>query len=120
MVLHDQLVCSVREERKQNTNKERGIVKMRVKLFHPTSRNTQLVGVSFKDDNNNWFELYFSYTTIITFHEQGHKMVVSQNVWSSTTGRHLNEIDGGGKEDRVDNNTFQEQLDEALERFFNA
>jgi len=92
---------------------------MQVKLFRPVMRNTSLVGVSFKDNNNNWFELYFSYTTIIAFHERGRKIVVSQNIWSSTTGRHLNEIDDGEKEDRVDYNTFQKQLDEALERFFN-
>ena len=91
---------------------------MEVKLFHPTMRNTQLVGVSFKDKNNGWFELYFSYTTVVAFHEQGHKIVVSQNIWSVTTGRHLNEIDGGEKEDRVDSNTFQEKLNEAFERFF--
>ena len=92
---------------------------MQVKLFHPTHRNTPLIGVHFTDKNGDWFELYFSYNTIVAFHERGHKMVVSQNVWSSTTGRHLNEIDDGEKEDRVDYNTFQKQLDEALERLFN-
>jgi len=92
---------------------------MQVRLFHQTMRNTQVVDVSFKDNDGNWFELYFSYDTIVAFHEHGRKMVVSQNIWSSTTDRHLNEIDNGRKEDRIPYDTFQEQLDKALEDFFN-
>ena len=92
---------------------------MQVKLFHPTTRNTRLVGVRFTGERG-WLDLYISYETTVAFDESGHEMVVSENVWSNTTGRHLNEIDGGEKEDRVDYNTFQKQLGEALERFFNA
>ena len=92
---------------------------MQVKLFHPTMRNTQLVGISFKDGKGNWLELYFSYQTIVAFHHMGHMIVVSQNIWSNTTGHHLNELDGGEKEDRVSPDAFQKQLDEALERFSN-
>ena len=93
---------------------------MEVKLWRPTDRNTQLIGVKLTRAYRNWLELYFSYDTIVAFQESGHEITVAHNVWSSTTGRHLNEIDGGEKEDRVDHNTFQKQLDEALERFFNA
>ena len=93
---------------------------MRVRLFHPTNRNTQLIGVEFVANNGNELDLYFSYNTIVAFRGGGFSLRVSQNHWSNTTGRHLNEIDGGEKEDRVDHDTFQKQLDEALERFFNA
>ena len=93
---------------------------MQVKLFHPTQRNTPLIGVRLAKAYRDWFELYFSYDTIIAFQEAGREVTVTHNIWSSTTGRHLNEIDGGEKKDRVDHNTFQKQLGEALERFFNA
>ena len=93
---------------------------MQVRLFHPTTRATRLIGVEFMDNQSRYLDLYFSYDTIVAFRGGGHVTVVSQNVWSNTTGRHLNEIDGGEKEDRVDYNTFQEKLNEALERFFNA
>ena len=93
---------------------------MEVSLLQPTTRNTKLTCVEFIDNGGNWLELYFSYQTIVAFRTGGHKMVVAQNIWSNTTGRHLNEIDGGRKEDRVNPNTFQKQLNEALERFFDA
>ena len=94
---------------------------MRVKLWQPTDRNTKLVGINFTDEKNgDWLELYFSYETIVAFDVRGQEIVVSQNVWSNTTGRHLNEIDDGRKEDRVNPDAFQKQLDEALKRFFNA
>ena len=92
---------------------------MKVRLFHPTQRNTQLVGIEFTD-RGDWLELYFSYETIVAFRERGNKVVVSQNFWSVTTGRHLNEIDGGRKEDRIDADAFQRGLDEALWCFFSA
>lgn len=39
----------------------------------------------------------FSYKTIIAF-AQGGRLVVRQNDWSNTTGKHLNLIDGGTPE----------------------
>ena len=92
---------------------------MKVKLSRPTQRNTPLVCIEFTD-KGDWLELYFSYETIVAFRERGNKVVVSQNFWSVTTGRHLNEIDGGRKEDRIDADAFQTGLDEALWCFFSA
>lgn len=96
---------------------------MQVKLFHPTHRNTPLIGVKLSDPYAGRLELYFSYDTIVAFQERGQEIVASQNVWSSTTGRHLNEIDGGEKEerkDRVSHQEFRKALDEAMARFFSA
>ena len=38
-------------------------------------------------------EFYFSYETCVAFSD-GHQTVKSKNVWSNTTGRHLNSLMG--------------------------
>ncbi len=50
--------------------------------------------------------LWFSYHTLVAF-RVGSVKVVHKNVWSNTTGKHLNAIDGGDKESRVDAETFK-------------
>ena len=42
--------------------------------------------------------VWFSYATPIAFKVYGQPRVVRENVWSTTTGKHLNYIDGGDKE----------------------
>jgi len=37
-------------------------------------------------------ELYFSYDTIVAFRDEKSGLVVSENNWSKTTGKHLNHI----------------------------
>lgn len=61
--------------------------------------------------------LYFSYETIVAFREEGHLEVVCENVWSSTTGKHLNWIDGGDKAGRVPSEEFQAKLHEVLKKY---
>ena len=51
-------------------------------------------------------ELYFSYETIVAFRAPKVGLVVSENVWRTTTGKHLNWLDGGRKECRVPNDEF--------------
>ena len=56
--------------------------------------------------------IYFSYKTPIAIDWQG-KMYVHQNDWSVTTGKHLNNIDGGSKEaktNRLNDCQFSEIL----------
>ena len=60
-------------------------------------------------------ELYFSYETCIGFRTSKTGLVVSKNIWGSTTGKHLNWIDGGSKEGRIPNDEFEKQLNELLE-----
>lgn len=43
-------------------------------------------------------ELAFSYDTLVAFRTPGRPWKVRTNVWSNTTGRTLNALDGGGKE----------------------
>lgn len=51
--------------------------------------------------------VWFSYKTPVAFQVNGHGLVVRENDWSNTTGKHLNRIDGGNKKGRVDATTFQ-------------
>ena len=52
--------------------------------------------------------VWFSYKTPIAFHKLGHDRVVRVNDWSTTTGKHLNAIDGGDKKSRVSAERFAE------------
>jgi hypothetical protein len=47
------------------------------------------------------YTFYFSYETCVAAFIPGMGLVVSQNVWSVTTGKHLSIIDGGGKDDKA-------------------
>ncbi len=65
--------------------------------------------------------VWFSYSTPVAFKADGRPVVVRKNEWAQTTGKHLNAIDGGGKDAqkaRVDGPTFRAQLQGLLARFF--
>ena len=53
---------------------------------------------------------YKSYDTIIAFETMDNLLRVCENCWSSTTGKHLNWLDGGNKKNRLDSETFQKEL----------
>jgi len=72
------------------------------------------------EHDTSWLSIYFSYETAVGVHgvvNGSTYYYVSQNVWSRTTGRHLNEIDGGAKEKRVPYGVFEKRLAEALQMF---
>lgn len=46
-------------------------------------------------------EFWFSYKTLIAFRKGYGPIVVHCNDWSTTTGKHLNAIDGGNKKTRL-------------------
>ena len=48
-------------------------------------------------DYVNGYQVFYSYNTAIGINDNG-KLILSENVWSTTTGRHLTWIDGGSKE----------------------
>ena len=50
--------------------------------------------------------IWFSYTTPVAFRVLGERRVVRVNDWSNTTGKHLNEIDGGDKKSRISGPEF--------------
>ena len=56
--------------------------------------------------------IYFSYQTPIAFRAPGRGLVVRQNDWGPTTGKHLNWIDGGNKADRINGEKFEKLLAE--------
>jgi len=66
--------------------------------------NNLLVEIAGKD-------VYFSYDTIVAVRAEG-RLYVRQNEWGPTTGRHLNDIDGGNKADRMSGEDFEKKLEE--------
>jgi hypothetical protein len=59
--------------------------------------------------------LYFSYQTCVGFWLSGHGRVVSENVWSNTTAKHLNTWEPD-KTRRVKHDEFEKQLEAVLAR----
>jgi hypothetical protein len=59
----------------------------------------------------NNVDYYFSYNTLVAFRANG-RLVVRQNDWAQTTGKHLNWIDGGDKKNRVNSAEFSRLLQE--------
>ena len=59
--------------------------------------------------------LYYSYSTLVAFRAPGCGLVVHQNDWGKTTGKHLNWIDGGREDPeqrrrRVNDDAFEQLL----------
>lgn len=64
--------------------------------------------------------IYYSYDTVVAFEGYNSKgvrfgLTVSENCWGSTTGKHLNWIDGGRKDKRLSRDEFLRKLSEFLE-----
>ena len=57
--------------------------------------------------------VWFSYQTPIAFRVSGEKRIVRRNEWGVTTGKHLNWLDSGDKDSRVDAETFHRLWREA-------
>lgn len=83
---------------------------MNVKLYYP-NRNTKSATVEVGD-----LTLHFSYETVIAFNSPFSGFVISKNIWSMTTGRHLNEIDPD-KTKRVSNEVFETYLKTTLRHY---
>lgn len=69
-------------------------------------RNFSRVGLP--GDRSVWF----SYKTPIAFQSAESGLVVRQNDWGPTTGRHMNAIDGGARGDRIDGQAFETMLNQ--------
>jgi len=77
--------------------------------WEPSGKNAMVVYVA-------TVVVWYSYRTPIAFCIKG-QTVVRENDWGPTTGRHLNEIDGGSKEAkaaRVSATKFQELWNERV------
>jgi len=66
----------------------------------------------FRDGGGNRF--YFSYKTLVAFSTPSSGLVVHENIWRTTTGKHLNWIDDNHKS-RVDAQEFEELYQKAFE-----
>lgn len=56
-------------------------------------------------------KMYFSYRTCVAFRDPATgRLVVSENVWSRTTGRHLDTLDNYDHENRLPHAEFQSAL----------
>jgi hypothetical protein len=49
--------------------------------------------------------LWYSYSTLVAFAD-GNQFCVCENVWGTTTGKHINWIDGGRKSERLSHEDF--------------
>jgi len=58
--------------------------------------------------------LYFSYDTIVGFHELGQPEKICENVWTTTTGKHLNWLEPD-KSRRLPSEQFNAELEQVLE-----
>jgi hypothetical protein len=59
--------------------------------------------------------LYFSYNTIVAYHTDAEGLVVSENAWTRTTGKHLNAIDSNHNH-HLPTDEFQRRLANLLRR----
>jgi hypothetical protein len=74
-----------------------------------SSSNYGVNALVFTDVNR--IEYYFSYNTLVAFKHPTSDLVIRENIWGNTTGKHLNWIDND-KSKRVNTETFFEKLDE--------
>jgi hypothetical protein len=81
-----------------------------VRLNHPTDR-PNFTRVDIGD-----LTIWFSYQTPIGFAYPGKAITTRENDWSTTTGKHLNEIDGGQKARRIPGSEFMRQLEELTDK----
>ena len=66
---------------------------------------------NFTDGFGNTY--WFSYQTLIAFGTDKAGLVIRENVWGTTTGKHLNAIDDD-KSNRVDKATFEAIYEKAF------
>ena len=74
-----------------------------------SSNNYGVNALVFTDINR--IKYYFSYETLVAFEHPTSELVIRENIWGNTTGKHLNWIDAD-KSKRVNTKTFNEKLDE--------
>jgi len=58
-------------------------------------------------------DLHFSYGTVVAFESPGLSLIVSENIWSTTTGEHINAI-AGKDYPRFPRREFEEMLQYTL------
>jgi hypothetical protein len=74
-----------------------------------SNKNYGINSLAFEDGNGN--EYYYSYDTLVAFKVKGEKFVI-KNYWGTTTGKHLNIIDGGDHKNRLSQEDFDKKYKE--------
>ena len=74
-----------------------------------SSSNYGVNALVFQDVNRVLY--YFSYKTLVAFEHRSTGLVIRENIWGTTTGKHLNWIDDD-KSKRVNTEIFFDKLDE--------
>lgn len=83
---------------------------MKITLSEVLFRNeNQNSAKNFNKVNIGYIALWFSYETIVAFRTPQTGLVVCENVWGTTTGKHLNWIDDD-KSIRVPREEFLDKL----------
>ena len=77
-----------------------------------TSSNYGFNTLLFTDNKGR--EFFFSYTTLVAA-RIGDTLIVRENAWGNTTGKHLNLIDGGDKANRLTKQEFEMVLARVLD-----
>lgn len=72
-------------------------------VYHPTDRPNFYV---VRTDRGNF---WYSYETCVAFVDERGHLFICENVWSKTTGKHLNMIDDNRKK-RIPYHEFQQRL----------
>lgn len=84
----------------------------KIKLFNYglgySKPNPNTIGV-----DTGSLRLYFSYTTIVAFETPNSGLVISENVWSNTTGKHLNMI-YANKRARIPHSEFEQRVNQLM------
>lgn len=83
--------------------------------YGPYSGNYGVHALTFQDAGGNQF--WFSYKTLVAFMPAIGPRVVHANDWGTTTGKHLNAIDGGGsagKKNRLKDAAFKAAFAQAF------
>ena len=78
-----------------------------IRVSHPTDR------LNFTAVDVGNLEVWFSYSTPIAYRAPGSGLVIRENDWSNTTGKHLAYLDSGNaaaKKERISGAKFEAQL----------
>jgi len=66
----------------------------------------------------NGLTLFYSYTTVVGFRSNVHGYVFTDKTYSNTTSKHLKNVFGSDKSDRVPHEEFESKLQEAYGSVF--
>ena len=76
------------------------------------------VSIPRTSDKKHGITLYYSYNTLVAFrgfiNSEKQGLFVIKNYWGTTTGKHLNFIDGGDKKSRLTESDFIKLFNKAL------